>query len=173
MNSPDKDIRFLKIISDHKKLIYKICYAYCKDPDDRKDLEQEIIIQIWRSLDKYDEKFKLSTWLYRISLNTAISFYRKAATEDKYREQYSKEIISLQEINPAENSSEKGNKDERIDFIYEFLEELDKVNKALLLLYLDCNTYKEISLILGISETNVATKISRLKTKLREKFKNN
>ena len=77
MNSEEKvkDIRekkFLEIISSHKKLIYKVCHTYCTESDDIKDLEQEILIQIWNSLDRYDEKFKLSTWLYRIALNTAI-----------------------------------------------------------------------------------------------------
>jgi len=181
LNSEEKEKRenrFLDIISTHKKLFYKICHTYCKNIDDRKDLEQEILIQIWNSLERYDEKYKMSTWLYRIALNTAISFYRKEKTEEKYITDYQNEIISMTHNYSEKNiSTEDENSDEnyetKINFIYKFMEDLDKVNKALLLLYLDGNTYKEISVILGISETNTATKINRLKNKVKENFYKN
>ena len=74
--APEKD-RFLQLVMQHRKIIYKICHAYCRDGEDRKDLEQEIIVQLWRSADKYDERYRLSTWIYRVALNAAISFWRR------------------------------------------------------------------------------------------------
>ena len=72
-----KKEQFIKTIDEHKKIIYKIVNSYCPNKDDRKDLEQEIIIHLWNSFDKYDSNYKYSTWMYRIALNVAISFYRK------------------------------------------------------------------------------------------------
>jgi RNA polymerase sigma factor (sigma-70 family) len=68
----DKE-RFVNIISQNKKLIYKVCNSYCRDAEDRRDLVQEVIIRLWQSFGKYNDRYKLSTWMYRIALNTAIS----------------------------------------------------------------------------------------------------
>mgnify|MGYP000539553088 CR=1 FL=1 len=72
---------FIEIIKNHQKIIYKICFTFCNAPEDKEDLEQEILIQIWHSLKQFDGRVKLSTWIYRVSLNTAISFYRKEKKE--------------------------------------------------------------------------------------------
>lgn len=77
MKSTDKSERFLAVIQTHKGILYKIANAYCHDAEDRKDLVQEIIIQLWKSFDNYSDQYKYSTWIYRIALNVAISFYRK------------------------------------------------------------------------------------------------
>lgn len=77
MKATDKSERFLGVIQTHKGILYKIANAYCHDAEDRKDLVQEIIIQLWKSFDNYSDEFKYSTWIYRIALNVAISFYRK------------------------------------------------------------------------------------------------
>ncbi|MBW7840382.1 MAG: sigma-70 family RNA polymerase sigma factor, partial [Chitinophagaceae bacterium] len=79
----EKSEIFLSIIQSHKGIIYKVTNMYCKNVEDRQDLSQEIIIQLWKSFDNYDDKFKHSTWIYRISLNVAISFYRKENTRRK------------------------------------------------------------------------------------------
>ncbi|MEL6943583.1 MAG: RNA polymerase sigma factor, partial [Bacteroidota bacterium] len=77
--SKNKEL-FLDIIEDHKRILYKIAQTYCKEQQDREDLIQEMILQLWLSFDKYNDQFKFSTWMYRVALNTAISFYRKTKT---------------------------------------------------------------------------------------------
>ncbi|MBN2667593.1 MAG: sigma-70 family RNA polymerase sigma factor [Bacteroidales bacterium] len=154
--------KFIKVIKENQNLIYKICYSYCSNTEDRKDLEQEILFQIWRSFSKFDNRVKVSTWIYRIALNTAISFYRKDVKNK--RNDYDSVIISLETY---ELDSEQ---DENLTLLFGFIEELKRLDKALILLYLDDMKYKEMAEILGISESNVATKINRIKLKLKEKF---
>lgn len=79
----EKTLTFEKLIQEHKGIIYKVTNAYCKDEEDRKDLIQEITVQLWKSFDNYDPKFKHSTWIYRIALNVSISFYRKEKKEQR------------------------------------------------------------------------------------------
>lgn len=160
--------KFLSVIQDNKKLIYKVCNLYCKDSEDRKDLQQEIIIQIWRSFETYNEKYKLSTWLYKIALNTAISFYRKESRRDQ-KHSSEDEIIHVI-YNNADSPDEE--LDRKIEMLYKYINEFNKLDRALMILYLDNYGYKEISEILGITETNVATKISRIKNNLKKQFSN-
>ena len=93
----EKD-RFISIIQDNQKLIFKICYSYCRNHENRKDLEQEILIQLWKSFKKYDGRVKISTWIYRIALNTAISFYRNDCKVNGNRLPINESIISLSDI---------------------------------------------------------------------------
>ena len=159
--------KFIQIIKENRNLIYKICYTYCKDPESRNDLEQEILIQLWHSLGKFDGRVKITTWIYRIALNTAISYYRKESKVSKNKIPIDKSIISLS------NNENEHELNQNIKLLYQFIEKLNELDKALILLYLDDNKYKEIAEILGISETNVATKISRIKKELKEQFNNN
>ena len=159
--------KYISIIKSNQNLIYKICYSYCKDPENRKDLEQEILIQLWNSFKKFDGRVKISTWIYRIALNTAISFYRNDCKLNGKKIKIDEAIITLSD---TEYDFET---DEQISILYQFIEKLDGFDKALILLYLDDNKYKEIAEILGITETNVATKISRIKKILKEQFNNN
>lgn len=159
--------KFISVVKDHQNLIYKICRSYCSNASDRKDLEQEILLQLWKSFKKFDGHVKLSTWIYRIALNTAISFFRNNCKTNNTKFTVDASIISLPDLeyNPE--------KDENIAMLYHFIENLNELDKALILLYLDDNKYKDIADILGISETNVATKISRIKKNAKEKFSNN
>lgn len=159
----EKD-KFIRIIKDHKRIIYKVINSYCKDFEDRKDLEQEIIIQLWKSLKSYNENFKLSTWIYRIALNVAISHYRKDQKRQKSNTSIDEEIFRI-----AVDDSDEEQKG-RSELLYHFINQLDTFNKAIIILYLDDNSYKDISEILGITETNVGTKISRIKKQLKECF---
>ena len=156
--------KFLTIIQQNKKLIFKVCNLYCKDEEDRKDLVQEVIFQLWRSFPKYDAQYKLSTWMYRIALNVAISFYRK----ERPRKENTIQIDDILTDIADEHSQEELN--EKVNLLYAFINRLDELNKALMLLYLDDNSYKEMADILGITETNVATKISRIKQNLKQQF---
>jgi RNA polymerase sigma-70 factor, ECF subfamily len=163
MTTPELQERFQTAVDQHKKILYKVCNSYCRNRDDRDDLAQEIIIQLWRSFGKFDERYRFSTWMYRIALNVAISFYRRENRRTRY-------VISDEE-HLLEAIDETKSQPEEIRLLYEFIEGLDPLNKALVLLYLDGNNYQEIAEVLGISETNVATKISRLKSKMKQEFR--
>ena len=160
---------FIRTIDEHKKIIYKIVNSYCQNKEDRKDLEQEIIIQLWNSFDNYNSKYKYSTWMYRIALNVAISFYRKEKKWSMKNDFYNEESIFKIEEDPIEEQSELNY---HLKLLQEFIHNLNELNKALMLLYLEEKSYEEISEILGISKTNVATKISRIKLKLKKQFQN-
>lgn len=158
-----KDI-FLNIIERHKRIIYKITNAYCKDEVDRQDLIQEIILQLWLSLDKYDKAYSLTTWIYRIALNISISFYRKNRTRKEHNTQLTPTLESY--LVASEPYSENPD----LILLQGFIHELREIDKALILLYLDGLSQKEIAEIVGITATNVGSKLSRIKHKLRQKF---
>jgi len=162
MTTPRHQERFQALLDKHKRILYKVCHSYCGNPDDREDLAQEIIVQLWRSFGRFDERYRFSTWMYRISLNVAISFYRRESTRTR-------RVISGDE-KVLDAVDETRSQPEDIRLLYEFIEKLDEVNKALVLLYLDGNSYAEIASVLGITETNVATKINRLKNSLKQEF---
>ena len=162
MTTPELQERFQPLVEKHRKILYKVCNSYCRDRDARDDLAQEIIIQLWRSFDKFDGRCRFSTWMYRIALNVAISFYRSESA--RTRHVISDEEYLLQAIDETESQPED------IRLLYRFIEGLDPLNKALVLLYLDGNNYQEIASVLGISETNVATKINRLKNKMKQEL---
>lgn len=163
MNQNNKE-EFVKLVSEHKLIIYKICNSYCKNAGDRDDLAQEITYQLWRSYSHFNGSVKFSTWMYRVALNVAITCYR--------RTQKSETIIQ-----PAEPGMEMEDKKEdteirekNIDLLQQFINELKELDKALMILYLEEKTYSEIAGIMGITETNVATKISRIKDTLKQRF---
>ena len=155
---------FLRMMDQHKKLIYKISAMYCPQAADRQDLMQEIAVQLWKALPTYDPQFKQSTWLYRVALNTAISFYRKTKRRQAVITPINDSMISLVE-EPQEEAL-----NEHLRWLHAFIHQLNELNKALMILYLDGNSYREIAAILGITETNVATKISRIKRHLKQQF---
>ncbi|MBN1415489.1 MAG: sigma-70 family RNA polymerase sigma factor [Bacteroidales bacterium] len=157
---------FIELLDSNKRIIYKILNSFCRNQVDRKDLEQEITIQLWNSFDKYDSRNKYSTWMYRIALNVAISFYRKQKSWQSRYTSFPEESIFTIEDEDKYNSE----LDENLKILHQFINQLDELHKALMLLYLDEKKHEEIADILGISKTNVATKISRLKIKLSKEF---
>lgn len=161
----NRDI-FISILDNHKGVIFKIVNSYCKDVTDKQDLIQEIIIQLWISFEKYNNQFKLSTWIYRIALNTSISFYRK----NKVRKE--KTVISSAILQKTLKADEPFQENPNLLKLQGFIQELRELDKALILLYLDGLSQKEISKIIGIKPTNVGTKIERIKKTLKQKFKN-
>ncbi|AFL82603.1 DNA-directed RNA polymerase specialized sigma subunit, sigma24 [Aequorivita sublithincola DSM 14238] len=160
-NKPDV---FLEVVEKHKGILYKVANSYCQNFEDRKDLIQEIIIQLWKSFENYNEKFKYSTWIYQISLNVAISFYRKENSRKRISNPLVTDIFDFTDTEIAEE------KETNLGLLNHLISKLDNLNKALMLLYLEEKNYKEISEIIGITETNVATKISRIKSKLKAEF---
>jgi RNA polymerase sigma factor (sigma-70 family) len=160
MTTPGFEERFQALVDEHRKILYKVCNSYCRNRDDREDLAQEIVIQLWQSFGSFDERCRFSTWMYRICLNVAISFYRRERTRTR--------LVLSDEDHLLNAIDETANQSEQIQVLYQFIEGLDPLNKALVLLYLDGNSYLEIADVLGISETNVATKISRLKQTMKQ-----
>ncbi|GAB3366553.1 sigma-70 family RNA polymerase sigma factor [Arachidicoccus ginsenosidivorans] len=157
---------FLKELETHKGIIYKISYSFCKTKADCQDLTQEIIIKLWQSFGTYRSFSKTSTWIYRVSLNTAISFYRKEKTRNRIITTTHDSLLQLAEAAPAANRET----DEKIAYLHQFLLALKEMDRALMILYLEGKALKEIAEIMGISPTNVSTKINRIKVVLKERF---
>lgn len=161
-----KDQEFTRLIRENKGIIYKICNSYCTDKDDRGDLAQEIIYNLWKSFDRFNHEFKFSTWMYRIALNVAISFYRQ---EKKFRKH---DTLSEGLIEFEDKSEDKSEVENNLLLLQDFINELKEIDKAIILLYLEDKSHREIAEITGFTETNVATKINRIKDKLRTNFSN-
>ena len=157
---PDK--RFLLLIEENKRIIFKICNSYCPNKDERDDLAQEIVYNLWKSSQSFNSDLKFSTWMYRVALNVAISFYR--------REKKSAPHISISEHLIVLEENTNTETDNNLNLLLKFINELREIDKSIMLLYLDDKSYKEIAEITGISESNVATKISRIKDRLKSNF---
>lgn len=155
---------FLLQIEAHKLIIYKICNSYCKNKSDRDDLAQEISYQLWRSFHHFNGSVKFSTWMYRVALNVAITFYRKTKTSQAFI-QFGEPDTEIEDSREDTSELEKNK-----NLLQQFINELGELDKALMILYLEEKSYSEISEILGITETNTATRISRIKDKLKQKF---
>lgn len=162
MTAPALQERFQALVDGHKKILYKVCNSYCRNRDDREDLAQEIVIQMWQSFDSFDQRYQFSTWMYRMALNVAISFYRREDTRSRH--------ILSDELEMLNAADEGANETPEVQVLYELIERLEPLNKALVLLYLDGNSHLEIANVLGISETNVATKIGRLKEQMKQEY---
>lgn len=164
MSTLTRDELFLSVIEQHKGIVYKIANSFKKDEDDKKDLMQEIILQLWRSFDSYDEKSKFPTWMYRVALNVAIASYRKEKKHSEIIAPMPESVIALADENiSAEREYELG-------LLQKFIGELKELDRALMLLYLEERSGKEMAEILGLSETNIRTKINRIKEQLKQKF---
>jgi len=163
MHAEEQKRLFLATIEQHKGILYKVARAYCPNEDDRHDLIQEMMIQIWQSIHKYNGQFKISTWLYRISLNVAISFYRKNTTRANRYTVLNEQSAQI----PTEDKSEI---EQRLNILEQFISELKEIDKALMLLYLEDKSHAEIADILGISVSNVGTKVGRIKDRLKIRF---
>jgi RNA polymerase sigma factor (sigma-70 family) len=164
MTNKQSQERFEGLLREHRKIIFKVVAIYAREAADRNDLEQAICVQLWRSFGCYDEgRARFSTWMYRIALNVAISKLRRDSKSLVGR------IESLDENHLETMASEEPISDEndRLETLYALIGRLDVLNRAVILLYLEDRTHAEIADILGMSETNVATKINRIKQKLR------
>ncbi|MEM6805828.1 MAG: sigma-70 family RNA polymerase sigma factor [Bacteroidota bacterium] len=155
--------QFIEIIDQYKKLIYKISNAYCQGEQNRKDLRQEIILQLWRSFPKYDDQFALSTWIYRIALHVSISFQRK----EKRRKLFRLRSLPKDPFLLAQEKDMQIEVDEQLQRLHVFISKLKKLDKALMILYLEEKSHAEIAEILGLSKSNVGTKINRIDALLR------
>jgi RNA polymerase sigma-70 factor (ECF subfamily) len=154
--------RFVILLEEHRKILFKVANTYCRNPDDRRDLIQEITVQLWRSFGRYDDRLRFSTWMYRVALNVAISFHRGESRRTRHTVPVDESVLEI--------AAPEIETDDELRRLHELIDQLEDLNKALILLYLDDNSYDTIAEILGITTTNVATKISRIKQKLRREF---
>ena len=159
---------FLRLLDQHRGIVRKVASGYSSGLADRHDLEQEIALQLWKAYPRYSPERPFSTWMYRIALNVAISVLRKNTHP-------ARETVPLDEVDHelAADSASTSEADGRVAILQQLIAQLDPLNRALLLLYLDDHSYSEIASILGITETNVATKLSRLKERLRQNISRN
>jgi RNA polymerase sigma-70 factor, ECF subfamily len=152
---------FVQLIGEHKGLIQKVCNLYAVSVHDRQDLFQEIVIQLWRAIPKFRQESKLTTWMYRVALNTAISNYR--------RQQRSIATTGFEfVIADLADDNEGAEKEEKLKVLYGAIGQLPEIEKAIVLLYLDDKSYEEMEDILGINQNNLRVKMNRIKEKLRQ-----
>ena len=148
---------FLKIVEEHQGIIYKVCKMYRNSREDQEDLFQEIVLQLWKAFPKFREESKVSTWMYRIALNTAIAIFRTNKIELELNE-------SLPENLYRSYSDESSENEEKM---FDAFRQLNMAERAIVALFLEDYSYKEIAGLTGITENNVGVKINRIKEKLK------
>ena len=149
---------FVTLIQEYERVIYKVCYLYTTPHATLNDLYQEVVINLWKAYPKFRNECKISTWIYRIALNTCISLIRK--------EKNIPEIVTLSQI--ADRIEETDETQVMLKRLYSMINRLGQLEKSIVLLYLEDKSYEEIAEITGLTLTNVATKLSRIKDKLRK-----
>ena len=153
--------KFIEEFQKNQNIIHKVCRIYTTNQEAHNDLFQEITIQLWKAYPKFRGDSKLSTWMYRIGLNTAITLYRK-----------SKRSVKTQDFDSVlyriESTDYDDTEEEQLKVMYKAIQTLSDIEKALIFLYLEDKNYKEIAETLGISEVNARVKMNRIKTKLKK-----
>ncbi|WP_019669784.1 RNA polymerase sigma factor [Eudoraea adriatica] len=157
-----KEESFTRIIRENEGVIFKISTIYTQSEQDQKDLYQEIVYQLWKSFDSFRNESKISTWMYRVALNTAISQLNKSK---KHSSNTGLDRVILKQTDNYDAEFEN-----RLKIVYEHIHQLNILEKGLILLLLDGKKYGEISEITGLSITNVGTRISRIKQKLKSRI---
>jgi RNA polymerase sigma factor (sigma-70 family) len=149
--------KFLKEISEHQALIYKVCRLYRDTHEDREDLFQEIVYQLWKSFPTFQNKSKISSWIYRINLNVAMASFRKKSIQLSGNDSLP-ENIAVQDAIQEET---------REELFFKVVKKLDDAERAIVALYLEDMSYAEIAEIIGISESNVGVRLNRIKKKIK------
>jgi RNA polymerase sigma-70 factor (ECF subfamily) len=155
MDKPDVESQFIQLIEENNGVIYRVASFYADSDNPIGDLYQDIIINLWKGYPSFRNESKLSTWMYRVALNTCMSTYRK----NRHKPFFSPIDLNL---------PDPGDENEILKELYSLINRLPRGERALVLLYLDDKSYKEIADITGLSLTNVATKLMRIKEKLRK-----
>ncbi len=158
-----QETRFAEYLEGYKKLIVKVARIYCHDPEERKDLIQDIIVQLWKSFQSYDNTYAISTWTYRIALNVSISFLRKSTTRKKTHTGYHQQAEWLNVTDTVA--------DQKLEQLYRFIDLLKPIDKGIIILYLEGCKAREIADVMGMSITNVSTKKQRITEELKSYFK--
>ena len=164
-NKPTDD--FLSKIFEHQGIIHKVCNLYADSAEDRKDLFQDMLLQLWKSYASFQQNSKWSTWMYSVCLNTALNTLRK---NKKSKSFFPLDFLKQE---PAACAHEPSETDEQMVILHQAIATLSEIEKAIILLYLEEKSYEEIATIVGITTSNVGVKISRIKSKLELKLKSN
>lgn len=151
-------IPFERLIKDNELLIYKVCRVYAYTQYDRDDLYQDIVLQLWHAWPRFRAEAKFSTWLYRVAINTAITGLRR---QKKFIDSYDPAQLPLHQV-------EERNEDDQLKELYRAIEQLNQIDKAIVMLYLEEKTYDEMEEIMGISNNTLRVKMARIKEKLRQ-----
>lgn len=157
--------QFRELIERHRKIVFKVANTYAWQVEDRDELAQEIAAQLWRAFPGYDGGRPFSTWMYRIALNVAISHVRGSSHRLRHSVPLDQDLHDLADPQGSDHETEQ-----QVRALHRFIVQLDKLNRALLLLHLEEHSHRQIAEILGISETNVATKLSRLRQRIRNEL---
>ena len=154
-----KSADFTKLIKQPEGILYKLSNAYADRPEERQDLYQEMVYQLWKSFDSFKGNSSWSTWMYRVALNTAIKYLKlqKRKPDDQQL------IPELHRIIEEQDAL----MDERTQYLYAQIRQLGEVNRAIVLLYLDGKSYEEIGQITGYSPSNIGTRLNRIKAQMR------
>lgn len=155
----DKDTvekAFISLVEQYRQIIYKVCYIYARDREHLNDLYQEIVLNLWKAYPRFRAECKTSTWIYRIALNTCITFIRRAGTRPAT-------VPITVDMEPA---GEPADQAMQLDELYRMINRLGPLERALILLWLEEKSYQEIADITGIPKTNVGVKLNRIKEKL-------
>jgi len=159
-----KQTQYLGLIEEHKGILFKICKIYQDDVDDRNDLLQEMTLQLWLAFESFRGESKFSSWMYRVALNTAIAFFKKQKRRPDDQPLH-------HDFDRADELSHAGEKEEKLAVFYRAVQQLGKVEKALIYLYMEDQPYADIASHLGITELNVRVRLNRVKNKLKEIIK--
>ena len=159
METKELEKDFLTMVEAQKRTIYKVCYIYANDQDDLNDLFQETVLNLWKSFPRYRGDSTLNTWVYRIAMNTCITFLRRSNARPQ--------IVPMTD-NVASMAAEDNETAGQLRELYRLISQLGKLERALILLWLEERSYEEIADILGITKTNVAVKLNRTKEKLKK-----
>jgi len=151
---------FLHIITENQGIIHKVCSIYCDSEEDRRDLFQEILVQLWKSFPSFRNESKFSTWMYRVALNTAITSFKKE------KRQPDKIGIAYENLHLAEELYDTGT-DDQIKILNKAVSQLTGIEKSIILLFLEDKKYEEIAEITGITQNYVRVKMNRIKKKLK------
>ena len=166
MNASESHRTFSELLQRHAGIVFKVANTYARSTDDRAELAQEIAAQLWRAWPKYDPARSPTTWMYRIALNVAISHVRSNSLRRRHDAvPLDSDLHDIADSNAADPETEQ-----RLRLLQAFIARQAPLDRALLLLYLDERTQREIADILGISESNVSTKIGRLKQRIRNEL---
>ncbi len=166
MNAGASHRVFSDLLQQHAGIVFKVANTYARGRDDRADLAQEIAAQLWRAWPKYDPTRSVTTWMYRIALNVAISQVRSNSVRLRHDAvPLDEQLHDIADANAADPESEQ-----QLRLLQHFIAQQPPLDRALLLLYLDERSQREIAEILGISESNVSTKIGRLKERIRNEL---
>lgn len=158
----DRETRFMAIVSDNRRMIYKVCYMYASDSEHLNDLYQEVLANLWEGLDSFRGESGLSTWLYRVAINTCVSDFR-------HNGRHACDKVGLEAL--ADEPCEDDGHYLRLHRMYRLISCLDRMDKAIILMWLDEKSYDEIAAMTSLPRNTVATRLHRIKQKLIERNK--